>query len=117
MGGDLEELDLVFQYDPLEETWSQLPSRLDVPRTSFVAVSLPDYLNCANNFRPGKDGRVRHDRYGHGYRYDKDDMYESRRGDVPRYAGNDRGLSSAGGNVYRVGGGTYGGGNPYGYYN
>ena len=52
MGGDLEELDTIYQYDPIKEQWSLLGKRLRRKRTSFVAISLPDYLSCSNNFKP-----------------------------------------------------------------
>ena len=52
MAGELKDLDVVLQYSAMEETWSRLVSRLSAPRTSFVALPLPDYLSCINNFKP-----------------------------------------------------------------
>jgi hypothetical protein len=51
MGGDLGELDSIFEYDSTKEVWSKRDKRLRRPRTSFVAISLPDYLSCTNNFK------------------------------------------------------------------
>lgn len=48
MGGDLDELDLVYQYDPTKEIWTVLNQRLQSTRTSFVAISLPNYYTCSS---------------------------------------------------------------------
>ncbi|TRY75090.1 hypothetical protein TCAL_13207 [Tigriopus californicus] len=48
MGGDLDELDLVYQYDPMKEIWTVLNQRLRSTRTSFVAISLPNYYTCSS---------------------------------------------------------------------
>ncbi len=67
MGGDLEELDLVLQYDPRKENWQRVGARLKKPRTSFVAIPLPDYLSCTNNFRPDATNRIKGGHHNKGY--------------------------------------------------
>lgn len=64
MGGDLEELDTIFEYDSTKELWARRDKRLMSRRTSFVAIPLPNYLSCTNNFKP-RGGRTSTDRiYG-----------------------------------------------------
>lgn len=62
MGGDLRELDTLYQYDPIEDKWVLLEDRLRTRRTSFTAILLPQELNCINNFRQIIDHRL----YGQG---------------------------------------------------
>ena len=84
MGGDLEELSTLYQYDPIRERWSGVSdvsnAALARPRTSFVAIPLPDYLSCANNFRP----RVTQTRSPYGRRQQQYEQQNHRRVDAGR---------------------------------
>ena len=47
MGGEMEDMDTIFMYDPEKELWKKKDKRLAVPRKSFVAITLPDMFKCS----------------------------------------------------------------------
>ena len=56
MGGEMEDMDTIFMYDPEKELWKKKDKRLAVPRKSFVAITLPEFFQCSANIKDVNGG-------------------------------------------------------------